>query len=443
MESVRKVMRTPPSQQRPKALPFWQHLPSIFSYPLRAGAFSTILLLAILRLLDPLLGLMALNFIFNTLFSAVVHFLIALSLYRYAVQVLLDTSEGKLDPPEYSFGVEKNQATDQIKLQILLLGASVLVFLFVGLKAGLITAAVLSLITPAATMSLALQRSLWIALNPVMWVRVIIGFGPPYLAVAALSLAYGLLQLLALAFMPDSLPRIIAIPLFWWLSHYAVVSSFHAMGYLILLHHEEIGHYAPADIVLPKQRHQRDPDQLLLDEVNCDAEQGKSARAIQTLRQHLDARGGTQMAHDLYRQLLTSSDDQVELARHARQYVGVLMAQGAGVKAMQMLQVCIDADAGYCPNEANELYPLAVAASKYGKHELAVRVVLNGMKCFVKSREIPDCALLAARLLSEKLSDDAQARQLLTEVKARFPQCAQITEIDRYITRLDAFKKPV
>ena len=89
------------------------------------------------------------------------------------------------------------------------------------------------------------------------------------------------------------------------------------------------------------------------------------------------------------------------------------------------------------------MYPLAVTASKYGKHELAVRVVLNGMKCFVKSREIPDCALLAARLLSEKLSDDAQARQLLAEVKARFPQCAQITEIDRYITRLDAFKRPL
>ena len=152
MESERKVMRTPPSLQRPKALPFWQHLPAIFSYPLRTGAFSTILLLAILRLLDPLLGLLAISSIFSVLFSTAVHFLIALSLYRYAVQVLLDTSEGKLEPPEYSFGVDKHQAIDQIKLQILLLGASVLVFLFVGLKAGLVTAAVLSFITPAATM---------------------------------------------------------------------------------------------------------------------------------------------------------------------------------------------------------------------------------------------------------------------------------------------------
>lgn len=440
MENARRILRTPPAQRRPRAQSFWIYLPKVLVYPLRAGAFSMITVLALLRLLDPLLGLVASSFIFGALFSAIVHFTIGLSLYRYAVQVLLDTSEGRLNPPEYSFGVDNYQATDQIKLQILLLGASVITFIFFGLKIGLLAAAALAIITPAATMSLALQRSLWIALNPLTWMRVMSGFGARYFAVVALCFGYALLQLLAVAFMPDSLPRIIAIPLFWWISHYAIVACFHAMGYLVLEHHEEIGHFATADIVLPKQRHQWDPDQPLLDEVTRRAERGDAVQAAQQLRQHLETRGGTQVAHDLYRQLITTQGDQEALNRHAVQYVGVLMAQGAQGKAVEMLQPCLDGTPDYCPGEIGDVQPLAQAASTAGKHELGVRVLLNGLKRFPKTREQPAIALLAARLLAEKSNDHEQARQLLIAVRTRFPEHAQIDDINRYLAYLDTLK---
>lgn len=441
METVRQILKKPLAKQRPKAIPFWQYLPQVFVYPLRAGAFSTILLLAVLRLFDPLLGMLSGSFIFSLLFSALVHFVLSLSLYRYAVQVLLDTSEGKLLPPEYSMGVEDHQGVDQIKLQILLLGASILFYVFAGRQAGLIAALVLAFVAPAATMSLAIQRSLWLALNPLTWARVIAGFGLRYFILAALCLGYGLMQFIALALLPEGLPRWIGIPLFWWVSHYAIIASFHAMGYLVLEHHEEIGHFSATDVVLPKQRHQWDPDQALLDEIRQMAEHGQGDAAAKKLRQHLDSRGGTQVAHDLYRELLTAQGDSAELIRHARQYTDVLMAQGAQAKAVTMLKNCLDADPGYCPAGVAELRPLADSATKFGQHQLAASILGNWMRQFPKSKETPAIALQAARIMAEKLSDSAGARQLLHTSRERFPAHEQNTEISRYLAYLDTLQQ--
>lgn len=416
-----------------RVVPIWQRLPEITLYPMQSGALSMIALLSVLRLISlvPMLGIM----------KGTVHFLISVSLYRYAVQVLIDTTEGKLKAPEYTFGVDNSEAVDQIKLQVLLIAAMAVAFIFGGLLIGIVVMVVVAVATPAATMSLAIERSLLHAINPINWVRIGAGFGPAYLLLAALCLFYGITQTVAVAFMPGWLPSIISVPVIWFLTHYAIVVSFHAMGYLILQYREKIGYRVVAPEPLPKLRHHLDPDHDLLERLGAMAARGETKPAIVELRQHLDSRGGTQKSHDLYRQLLTAESDQAELARHARQYVSVLMAQGADAKAVQMLQACLEGEADYCPSEISELRPLAEAASKFGKHELAVRVLVNGIKRFAKSHENPANALLAARLLSEKLNADDKARQLLLAIKTRYPEHPQITDIDQYLGYLDSIKK--
>ena len=172
--------------------------------------------------------------------------------------------------------------------------------------------------------------------------------------------------------------------------------------------------------------------------LNALAGRGDTRAAIDELRQQIEQRGGTQKTHDRYRELLAAANDEAELARHARRYVSVLMAQDAHAKALQMLQACLASAADYCPDQAEELRPLAEAASKYGRHELAVRVLVNGIKRFAKSKENPALALLAAKLLSEKLGSDAKAVQLLTAVRTRYPDHPLAADIDRQLAILGA-----
>lgn len=408
---------------------FWQRLPQITTYPLQGGALSMLALLSALRLIDliPFGGLLIL----------LGHFLISLSLFRFAVQVLYDTTEGHLKPPEYSFGVDNREALDQMKLQFLLIAAVFAAFVFGGLKIGLGVTLAIALATPAATMSLAMEGSLLHALNPINWVRIAAGFGAPYLLLAGLCLFYGLAQAVAVAYLPEWLPRLVSVPVVWFLSHYTVVVSFHAMGYLILQYREKIG-YQPSQkkIVLPELRHHLDPDHDLIERLEKMSTNGQAQESIREMRLHLDSRGGTQKSHDAYRQWLTAENDQAELGRHARQYVGVLMAQSAGIKAIGMLQACLEVEPDYSPSEASELRPMAEHASKFGKHDLAVRLLMNGMKRTPKSRENPANALLAARLLSEKLSNDEQALKLLAAMRERFPEHALTGDMDRYLQQL-------
>jgi hypothetical protein len=417
-------MSTP---QPHRVTPFWQRLPQITAYPLQGGALSMIALLSALRLIDLLP--------FGGILVLVPHFLISLGLYRYAVQVFYDTSEGRLEPPEYSFGVDNREAFAQIKLQVILILAMFAAFAFGSIRIGLAVTLLLAIATPAATMSLAMEGSLLHALNPINWVRIAAGFGAPYLLLAALCLFYGLAQTVAVAFLPEWLPQLISIPFFWFISHYTVVVSFHAMGYLIYQHREKAGYRSVEPERLPERRHNIDADQPLIDEVTALAK-NNAPEAIKQLRVHLDSRGGTQLSHDTYRKMLTAENDQAELARHARQYVSVLMAQSAGVKAVTLLQACLDSDPGYSPSDVAELRPMAEHASKFGKHDLAVRVLVNGMKQFPKSRENPANALLAARLLSEKLSNDVQARTLLAAIRERFPEHPLTGDMDRYLQQL-------
>jgi tetratricopeptide (TPR) repeat protein len=405
--------------------PIWARLPQISVYPLQSGALSMIALLSVLRLVDliPMIGLLKL----------VVHFLISVQLYRYAVQALLDTAAGRLKAAEYSFEIDNSEAIDQIKLQVVLIAAIVLAFIFFGLKTGLVTLAVIAVATPAATMSLAIERSLLHALNPINWVRIAAAFGPSYLLLVAMCGFYFLAQLVAVAFLPPWLPALVSIPIIWFLSHYTTVVSFHAMGYLILQFGDEIGYRSPEPEKLPELRHLRDPDQDLLDRVDALAGRGDARTAIDELRQQIEQRGGTQKTHDRYRELLAAANDEAELARHARRYVSVLMAQDAHAKALQMLQACFASAADYCPDQIEELRPLAEIASKYGRHELAVRLLVNGIKRFAKSKENPALALFAARLLSEKLGSDAKAVQLLTAVRARYPDHPLAADIDRQL----------
>ncbi len=412
--------------------PFWQALPGIIAYPLQPAALGMLALLALLRLLDPLIGFITNYMIFSTLAIAFVHFMISMALYRYAVQALLNTSEGRLNAPEYSIGIEDHQAADQLRLQVLFVLASILIAFFAGWKIGMLTALVIALITPAATISLFMQRSLLLALSPLTWFEAMRGLGSRYLALAALCLLYALLQLAALAVLPQVLPRWLAVPLFWFVCHYTIVASFHAMGYVLLLDQSERGYVAKPDVRLPDNRHLVDADHEIQAEAEALAKHDAAA-AIRLLASHIERNGGTRGTHQRYRNLLIQAGDQQALSQHSRRYIDVLMAQGAQTEAIRLFEAQLSQEPDYCPSQPEDVRPLVTAAAKLGRNGQALQLIRTSMLRFPRHSELIGNVLLGARILAEKHGDMAAARALLLEIPDRHHSHADYSAVQTYL----------
>ena len=87
--------------------PFWQRLREIMLYPSRPAALLTVIVLAVLRLIAMLPGL----------FGIVISLLLWVGLYKYAFEVLRNTANGQLEPPEGSLNVDESMGWGAVRLQ--------------------------------------------------------------------------------------------------------------------------------------------------------------------------------------------------------------------------------------------------------------------------------------------------------------------------------------
>ena len=406
----------------------WENPRARLGYPLQAGALGTIALFAALRVIEaaPI----------SMIIILVVHIVLTASFYRYAVEVLLSTAEGKRTAPEFAIAVDDQLAVDQMKLQLLLYVIAVLGQAGWGGDTGLwLFPLIAAVIAPAATLSLAIDRGLLRALNPWVWIQIINAFrGGYFLVVALLFCGFGLRLWLADGF--GILPSVLALPLTWLVNNYLTVLGFHLMGYLVYQDHERIGYQLRPDPVLPSRQEREDPDRALIDRALAMADAGQLAAAITSLRATIDQRGGTQALHEAYRGLLSRAGDAEELARHGQQYLLVLMAQRAFPRAVAMLIDCQARDPGFCPSTPEDLLALAEQASQRGQQQAAIGLLENALTRFPKHRLGPSWALLAARLLVDRLGRVEQAQGLLKAACARYPEHPERGELDRYAAKL-------
>lgn len=409
---------------------FWQDPRAALRYPLQSAALSTIALFAALRILE-LLPI-------GSIPVLIVHLVISLSFYRYAVAVLFDSADGKPMAPEYAIGMDEKQAWDQMKLQFLLLVLVVFGSLDYLGGWGPVWIVFVGMATPAATISLALQRNLWQALNPLHWLQVMFAFGAPYLVVGAVAVMASVLQFYQQSWTLSLLPEFISEPLRWLLKNTLLVLNFHLMGNLIFHSRERIGYRIQPEIALPTRRHQSDPDQNLIDAARKLAATGEIATAISRLREQIDGRGGTVALHEVYRELLTQTKAVAELHRHDENYLLILLAQGMNQRAAVLLDGLLRSDPTFCPSPAEEIQPLAQALAQIGHSKLTLHLLQNAIERYPKHRDGPDHALLAARLLVDKQGDVAAARRLLQAQREKFPEYPRRADMDGLLAHLEA-----
>jgi tetratricopeptide (TPR) repeat protein len=405
-------------------VPFWLRLRAISVYALRNHALATIALLAVCRLLT---------------FLPAIGWLIGLAIwvgvYKYGFEVLRASANGRLDPPLGGMNVDESLGWSALRLQAGFVVLNVLGYLILGPVGGSIVSVILAFGFPGMMMSLAMDENVLHALNPSTWLQVMARLGWPYFVAAALCLVINASMANVQALLDPYMPAFIAIVVFYFLANYAVITTFHLMGYLIYQYHDELGYVVEER--LPVRRVTDDPDQALLDQASGFVQAGNPEAATELLRGHLRERGGSDALHTQYRKLLRLADNRDELLHHGRDYISALLAQEKDKRAVDIARECTEIDPAFAPAQSEQVAQLAQKAASVGLTQVAIRLLSGFHKRYPKSKDIPQNYLLAAKLLHERMGEDRQAQALLRQLQTVYPDHALRPDIDAQLALVE------
>ncbi|TAM61648.1 MAG: hypothetical protein EPN49_06005 [Rhodanobacter sp.] len=400
-------------------LPLSQQLPDALRYPLRASALPGLVAFTLAHYLAllPVAGL----FLELVIWAAT---------YMYALECLRHTADGFAMPPEFAEPGHGGWALVAILLWSTVL--TLLVKLSFGGGTWLITV-LMAVSLPAIAMSLALDGSVWHALNPLTWMQVMSRFGARYLLLIGVQVLIALILGVAQIAFQSALPRVLSMPLFYFVATYATVFNFHLMGLLIQLRHEHFG-LQPEAHRLVQDIHQ-DADQQLLDRVEELATDDPPA-ALELLVPRLRDSAAPASLHLAYRRLLQRQGRTDALLIHGQIWMAALIAQGESRRALGVLQECSAIDAGFIPDDPRTCGELADLAARLGINRLALKLCRGYLAHWPRDGHAPRYGLLAARLLSEYTDQQAEALQLLEQLAADWPGHPLYADIDTQRQRL-------
>ncbi|HSX64139.1 MAG TPA: hypothetical protein VLF15_05385 [Pseudoxanthomonas sp.] len=386
--------------------PFWQRLRAIAFYPLRGSALYTMIALTLCSLLTvvPVVGW-------------IIGILTGLFAYKYSFDILRHTADGHMDSPEHALGTGDGTVLRLLALIILLAITVVLVAVLLGPVPGLLALVLVVFLQPGCLISLAIDGSLRRAANPATSLTLALRIGWPYLAAFGLLFVIQASALTASRWVHQWLPPFIGDLAVTMVSLWGLFAAFHLMGYLVYQYHEDLGYEPGSHYDRLPERH--DPDQRLLDEAGHFVREGQADTALGILRAEVRSRLVSLPVLELYQRLLRSSGRSEELREHTRQYIGRLMAEKQGHRALALLREALDADAGFVTLQPEQGEALAERARLAGQFQLATDTLRAMIAAWPKLPAVSKWSLDAALLLAERFGRDDEARQLLEQALAR------------------------
>ncbi|MDR2012537.1 MAG: hypothetical protein LBQ20_05760 [Rhodanobacter sp.] len=392
----------------PPIVPFWNRLRTISLYALRGEALITLIALSVCTPLTLLPGV-----------GGIVRLLIIAALYKYGLEALRATADGRMDPPSGGLHVDESAGWRAIGLQVCFIVLAALAVIWLGPVAGLIVAIVLAFGWPGAMMSLAIDENVLHALNPVTWLSIMGRLGWPYFVAALLCFVIYLSMSNAWLIFVPFLPLLVAIVIAQFLSGYTVVTTFHLMGYLVYQYQDELGYVSGQQAAVPNQP--IDPDREVLDQAEALVCDGKLEDAAKLLEDHLRARGGMDNMHLQYRKLLRLTGDKQGLLKHGRTYLSSLFARDKPNLAIDIFRECAELDPAFVPARAEETTWIAHKAVQLGHGRIAIHLLWGFHQRYPQSTDIPKNYLLVATLMFERFNRDKDAHALLTQLRKKYP----------------------
>ncbi|MFW5824624.1 MAG: tetratricopeptide repeat protein [Marinobacter sp.] len=375
-----------------EAEPFWQRLSAFFRYPFHMDP----LLVVIFCTLVPL-------FFNRGLLGWVVYVVLALVLFKYTYAVIRHTAGGHMKPPPvaaaYSgagFAIGLQQMVVFVAM-VLLVGFAMAML---GPIPGLVLAALVVLALPASIMVLAMENSVFAALNPLNLVALISAIGWPYFVL------YGFLVLMTMAsgaaqdFAVTHLDPVLAQPLTGFLNSTYLLILFHMLGYLLFQYQEELGfasdyqdEEAPADP-------QRDRSRRIDADIDMNLKEGNYDRVAGILEESLKRDpANPNRLEQLYRLALARNDLEA-LSRHHGKLLCWMAAWRRHRDMQTLLTLLRQRDPQFQPQDP--ALTVACADLLFLQHQPrpALQLLKDFHKRFPDSDQIAPAYLLAARILA-------------------------------------------
>jgi hypothetical protein len=410
------------STQAPAITPFWQRLGPIFAYPLQREAVSIVVLLAIARIV-----------LYVPVVGWLLDLLITVAILRYAGEVLYRSAHGRTEAPT---GLNDDDSRGwtlfwvQVCLLLMLLFAAIAGIALGIPLIGLLGVVLVALGTPGALISAAIDGDWVRALNPLLWIQVMARLGGPYFLLSGLCLLIVLGSSNAAGLLESMMPGPLAVIASALAAHYALVATFHLMGYTVWQYHARLGFEPHTGALLPQRV--ADPDEAVLAQAEALAADGELAAAETVLREHIRERGGSDAVRARHRKLLRLRGDTAALLADGRDTINARLARDDERAAVVMWRECRELDPAFWPSDPDHVHRLATKAAAMGLSELALKGVSGFRLAYPRHRDIPRNELLAARLLVDRFGEEAKALELLRQLQAGFPQHPLAGEIADY-----------
>ncbi|MBA1146650.1 hypothetical protein H0Z60_06220 [Ectothiorhodospiraceae bacterium WFHF3C12] len=409
-----------------KITPFWHRIPHFFQYPFRKPSLWVLLGgtgLGVVFSMIPILGPLAM-------------LALSLGIMKYAYEVLAETAEGYMDPPEISSdrsGTGIVIPLKQFAIYFLLGLLVVLIAQGFGAVAALLFAIVALILLPASIITLATTASLTAAINPLLLGQMIQRIGAPYAAL------YGMLVLLYVgsgavgALLAGSVPALLLYVVSLFAGYYFTFVMFHLMGYVVYQFHVELD-FLPEAVIEAGDGQSMDDELQLFEQFLAEEKYGAAkAELLAVIARHPERLELKQRLH----RIAQLSGDRPLLARNGRQLISEYLDAQRLRDAVNVHLDCVRDDPAFRPGRGEDYAPLAQALRERGDGKLAVQLVNGFHKRYPEHPATPSLYVLAARVFSEDLERDDQARVILDYVVKHFPRNPDTRQAKALISALN------
>jgi hypothetical protein len=340
---------------------------------------------------------------------------------RYALEVLIRTSEGDLTPPDLNSREPNANFALVFKQWITYAIIGAIIFAFASRDMVLLASLsglIFLLLLPAMIMVLASTRSLSSAFNPVLLLSMVMRIGWSYFAL------YGLLFIVYVA--ESNLQNLLlsrvgdwaVLPLYNAINLFFSVMAYHMMGYLLYQNHAELG-------ISQRVNYDEEPEdatEAKLDLFYSYMDQGMMDAAKAELLGRAKHDPADSKLLQKAATFLMANGSEEERLKFARYIIPILLESERSILAASMFQDLVVENPEFSMRQADHYLMLIRALAQAGQEKIAVKLSHNIHKRFPDAPEVADIYIESARLLSHTFNRDDLAHKLLAFVVKEFPQ---------------------
>ncbi len=415
-------------------VPFWNRLPKFFTYPLHPIPLLFNIGVCIMLLIASLLPLVKIIFIL----------LLVGSVIKYSFSVLFRTAQGNMKPPSFTAGTVSESLKPVFKLLLLyFIGLiwTVIIIKYTGKAPGtLFWITFENLLLPAMIMILVATESVFHAVNPNLFIRLIFRIGKGYFAMCALLALLGAAPFVLLNLLMKIIPVGFNVFLFAFLLIYYRILSYHLMGYVLLQYNQEVGYEVDYDEFQNMSGNSKpeipDPEAGLLTQINFMSREGKLDEAITLIKESTNTNDISNIKlSEQYYKLLKMKKMYPQMADHAVSYLHMLVRDKEKKKACDVFLECLSVDKEFTSAPVN-IFAVAGWLYETGKVKEAMAAYNRIIKLYPGDNLVPNAYFRIAQIYHDRLMDTAKAKKILNAIIKKFPDHDIVQQAGNYLSTL-------